>query len=67
MRPSEWSKVLGSAVFMRKLPLPAAASAATAEIIRLTREPVSPIVLNSEGAKNPAFEDLVASFGEVSK
>ena len=43
--------------------------AATAEIIRLTREPLSPQLLNPNAIdpKNPAFEDLVASFGEVSK
>ena len=64
MRPSEWSVLLArsySRYLCRKH------GAATAEIIRLTREPVSPMLLNSNDPKNSAFEDLVASFGEVSK
>ncbi len=64
MRPSEWSVLLARSYcryLCRKH------DAASAEIIRLTREPVSPLVLNSNDPKNPAFEDLVASFGEVAK
>jgi hypothetical protein len=61
-RPSEWSLVLARSYARH---LCHAHGAATAEIVRHTREPVSYSVLLGNGV--PDLDELVASFGEVSE
>lgn len=64
MRPSDWSILLAHS-YARYLCREN--GAATAEIIRISREPVSPGVLFGNEPSPEAFEELVASFGEVSR
>jgi hypothetical protein len=62
MRPTDWSLVLARS-YARYLCR--THGAATAEIIRHTRESVPPGVLFGNEVPAPAFDDLVASFGEM--
>ena len=64
MRPSDWSILLAHSYARR---LCREYGAATAEIIRISREPVSPGVLFGGETPPEAFEELTASFGEVSR
>lgn len=60
-RPSEWSQVLARA-FTHYLGRQYAA--ASAEVIRHSREPILPAVMFSAAPLPGAFEELVCSFGE---
>jgi hypothetical protein len=62
MRPTDWSLILARS-YARYLCR--AYGAQTAEIVRHTREPVSPGVLFGNETSAQAFEDLVATFGEM--
>jgi hypothetical protein len=62
MRPSKWSVVLANA-FARHLCREY--GAASAEILRHTREPISPQIL-TEIEPDATFDELVASYGKVS-
>jgi hypothetical protein len=61
-RPSEWSLVLARsyARFLCR-----AHGAASAEIIRHTRDPIYPVVLFEGEPAADAFQDLIATFGEM--
>jgi hypothetical protein len=61
MRPSPWALVLVRSCARYQC---RSHGAATAEIVRHTREPLSPDLL-SAGNLPPAFEDLVATFGNM--
>jgi hypothetical protein len=63
MRPSEWSLILARS-YARYLCR--TRGAASAEIIRHTREAVSPAVLFDNETPPAAFNDLAASFGDMS-
>ena len=63
MRPSAWSLVLAQS-YSRYLCRQH--GAASAELIRVTRDPVLPAPLFGSEPPASAFEDLVATFGEVS-
>jgi hypothetical protein len=64
MRPSEWSLTLARS-YARYLCR--THGAASAEIIRHTRESVSPAVLFGDEMPPAAFNDLAASFGDMSQ
>jgi hypothetical protein len=62
MRPTDWALVLQRSYaryLCRKY------GAVSAELLRHTREPVSPAILFGNAMPPNALEDLVASFGEV--
>jgi len=62
MRPTEWALVLERSYaryLCRKY------GAVSAEVVRYTREPVTPAVLFDNGTPPNVLEELVASFGEV--
>ena len=59
--PTEWSQVLARA-YSRYLCRQY--GAATAEVIRHSREPILPVFMFSPEARQGAFEELVCSFGE---
>jgi hypothetical protein len=61
MRPNDWTLVLVRAYTRHLCRLH---GAATAEIVRHTREPVTPAPLFNSEVPAQAFEDLVASFGK---
>jgi hypothetical protein len=61
-RPSEWSLVLARSYARH---LCRTHGAASAEIIRHTRDPIYPVVLFEREPAADAFQDLVASFGEM--
>jgi hypothetical protein len=63
-RPSEWSMVVAKSYARHLCKVHGAASA---EIVRLIRDPVSPAVLFNDQAPPGAFDDRVASFGEMSR
>jgi hypothetical protein len=63
-RPSEWSLVLARA-YVRYLCR--AHGAASAELIRHTRDPIMPAVLFTNDPPPNAFEDLLANYGELSR
>jgi hypothetical protein len=63
MRPTEWALVLARAYARH---LCRSHGAATAEIVRHTREPVTPAVLFGNDVSAPDFEELLASFGAMS-
>jgi hypothetical protein len=63
-RPSEWSLVLARA-YVRYLCR--AHGAASAELIRHTRDPIMPAVLFTNDPPPNAFEDLIANYGELSR
>jgi hypothetical protein len=62
MRPSDWALVL---VHSYARYLCSSHGAASAEIVRHTREPVPPAVLFGGDVPPPVFKDLVANFGEM--
>jgi hypothetical protein len=62
-RPSEWSLLLARSYARH---LCRAHGAASAEIVRHTREAIPPAVLFFDDAPPEAFEELVSTFGEVS-
>jgi hypothetical protein len=62
MRPSEWTVLLARSYARH---LCREYGAATAEILRHTREPISPAIL-FESESGATFDELVASFGKVS-
>ena len=64
MRPSEWSLTVARSYARYLCRIHGAASA---EIIRHTRESVSPAVLFDEDTPPGNFDDLVASFGDMPK
>jgi len=64
MRPSEWSLILARSYGRY---LCRTHGAASAEIVRHTRESVPPAVLFGQPTPPPAFQDLVANFGEMSQ
>jgi hypothetical protein len=64
MRPSEWSLILARS-YARYLCR--THGAASAEIVRHTRQSVPPAVLFGQETPPAAFDDLVANFGEMSK
>ena len=65
MRPSDWAILLARSCARRALG--ETAEAATAEVVRITREPVTPSVLFGGESPPEAFSELTASFGEVSR
>jgi hypothetical protein len=64
MRPSEWSVLLAQS-YARGLCREYGAE--KAEIIRHTQEPISPSFLFGQEPSQDAFDELLASFGEVSR
>jgi hypothetical protein len=64
MRPSDWSLLLARAYARH---LCRTHGAASAQLTRVTREPISPIVLSGENVPQDAFEPLISNFGELSK
>jgi hypothetical protein len=64
MRPSEWAILLAHSYSRR---LCRETGAASAEIVRISREPVTPSVLYGNVPPPEAFYELTASFGEVSR
>jgi hypothetical protein len=63
MRPSEWSLILARSYARH---LCRTHGAASAEIVRHTREPVPPAVLYGDETPPAAFRDLEANFGGMS-
>jgi hypothetical protein len=63
-RPSEWSLILARSYGRY---LCRTHGAASAEIVRHTREPVPPAVLFGQETPPAVFNDLVANFGEMSQ
>lgn len=63
-RPSEWSLIVARSYARH---LCRAHGAATAEIVRLSRDPVPPAVLFKEATPDDAFAERAASFGEMSR
>jgi hypothetical protein len=64
-RPSDWSMILARST-MRQL-LRMNRSAASAELVRHTREAVMPALLFSDDPPADAFQELITHFGEVRK
>lgn len=64
-RPTDWALLLAKA-YGRHL-LRATPEAASAEVIRHTRDPYPPVVLFIDTAPPGAFEELISYFGEVTR
>jgi hypothetical protein len=62
-RPTDWAVLLARSYGRY---LCRTHGAPTAEVVRITREPLHPSVLFNSQQAAPAFDELLASFGEVS-
>jgi hypothetical protein len=64
MRPSAYGRILAGSMARY---LCRETGAASAEVFRISREPVSPMMLNMEDAPPESFNTLTSNFGEFSK
>src|SRR5205807_5288670 len=64
MRPSEWTLLLARS-YARYLCR--THGAASAEVIRHSREPMSPVVLFLDNVQAGAFDELISDFGDLSR